>query len=321
MLAPTKLWRSVTAALRSRRPRPRIALFLVLPVLLAACVANPTAIGVGPGQAVPPGGESAALVRVADSMRDAGDVAGAIPFYRRAHQLDTLQATPLIRLAVALHTVRAYDEASRTWRSALKLDPDNADARRGYGYSLIALNKPQPAIDQLRTSNEIEEDVRSYNGLGVAYDMIGDTRGAQMHYRMGLQVAPDNMTLLNNLLSATALAASSEAMVLGVKSGLDPRVMVDVLNVSSGRNSATLEKIPRAILPRTFDVGFRTELQIKDIRLCLEQADQLGVPMWIGQTVREMWAFAESQGGGQEDISAIIKHMEKWAGVTVRESS
>lgn len=129
------------------------------------------------------------------------------------------------------------------------------------------------------------------------------------------------MKLLNNLLSATALAASSEAMVLGVKSGLDPRVMVDVLNVSSGRNSATLEKIPRAILPRTFDVGFRTELQIKDIRLCLEQADQLGVPMWIGQTVREMWAFAESQGGGQEDISAIIKHMEKWAGVTVRESS
>ncbi|MCH8183871.1 MAG: tetratricopeptide repeat protein, partial [Proteobacteria bacterium] len=211
MLAPTKLWRSVTAALRSRRPRPRprIALFLVLPVLpvlLAACVANPTAIGVGPGQAVPPGGESAALVRVADSMRDAGDVAGAIPFYRRAHQLDTLQATPLIRLAVALHTVRAYDEASRTWRSALKLDPDNADARRGYGYSLIALNKPQLAIDQLRTSNEIEEDVRSYNGLGVAYDMIGDTRGAQMHYRMGLQVAPDNVTLLNNLGLSLALS-------------------------------------------------------------------------------------------------------------------
>ena len=208
MLAPTKLWRAVTAALRSRRPkpRPRIALILALPVLLAACVANPTAIGVGPGQAVPPGGESAALVRVADSMRDAGDVFGAIPFYRRAHQLDTLQATPLIRLALALHTVRAYDEASRTWRTALRRDPDNADARRGDGYRLIALNKPQLAIDQLRTSNEIEEDVRSYNGLGVAYDMIGDTRGAQMHYRMGLQVAPDNVTLLNNLGLSLALS-------------------------------------------------------------------------------------------------------------------
>ena len=96
MSAPTKLWRSVTAASRPRRkprprPMPRIALILAVPVLLAACVANPTTIGVRPGLAVPPGGESAALVRVADSMRDAGDVAGAIPFYRRAHQLDTLQ--------------------------------------------------------------------------------------------------------------------------------------------------------------------------------------------------------------------------------------
>ncbi len=225
MLAPTQFWRSVMAASWSRRPRPRvlqglqprprtrIALILALPVLLAACVANPTALD------VPPGEESAALVRVADLMRDGGDVTGAIPFYRRAHQLNVLQATPLIRLALALHTVGAYAEASRTWRSALKLDSDNADALRGYGYSLIALNKPQLAIDQLRTSNEIEEDVRSYNGLGVAYDMIGDARGAQVHYRLGLQLAPDNTTLLNNLGLSLALSGDfpeSIKLLLGV---------------------------------------------------------------------------------------------------------
>ncbi len=193
---------------RRPRPRPRVKTWLVLaaPFLVAACVANPTTLDVRPGEAIPPGGESAALVRVADSMRDAGDVAGAIPFYRRAHQLDILQPTPLIHLALALHTVRAYAEASRTWRTALKLDSDNADALRGYGYSLIALNKPQLAIDQLRRSNEVEEDVRSYNGLGVAYDMIGDARGAQVHYRLGLQLAPDNMTLLNNLGLSLALS-------------------------------------------------------------------------------------------------------------------
>ncbi len=139
-------------------------------------------------------------------MRDAGDVAGAIPFYRRAHQLDALQSTPLIRLALALHTLRAYEEAARTWRSALKLAPNNADALRGYGNSLIALNKPHLAIDQLRRSNEVEEDLRAYNGLGVAYDMIGDARGAQVHYRMGLQLAPDNMPLLNNLGLSLALS-------------------------------------------------------------------------------------------------------------------
>lgn len=125
------------------------------------------------------------------------------------------------------------------------------------------------------------------------------------------------MKVINNLLSAAALVASCEAMVLGTKFGLDPKVMVDVLNVSSGRNSATEEKIPRAVLPRTFDVGFRTELLHKDVRLCIEQAEQLGVPMWLGQTVRQMWAFAMSQGDGQQDISTIIKHMERWAQVTV----
>jgi 3-hydroxyisobutyrate dehydrogenase-like beta-hydroxyacid dehydrogenase len=125
------------------------------------------------------------------------------------------------------------------------------------------------------------------------------------------------MKLLNNLLSATALAASSEAVVLGAKFGLDPKTMIDVINVSSGRNSATLEKFPRSILPRKFDVGFRTELLHKDVRLCMEQADQLGVPMFIGHMVRQMWAMAQSQLGGQEDIGGIIKLLEKWAGVTV----
>lgn len=129
------------------------------------------------------------------------------------------------------------------------------------------------------------------------------------------------MKLLNNLLSATAMAASAEAMVLGVKYGLDPQVMVDVINVSSGRNTATMDKIPQSVLPRTFDFGFRTELLTKDVRLCLEQADALGVTMWIGHAVRQMWNFAVSQGGGKDDFTSIIKYMEEWAGVTVGKSS
>ena len=128
------------------------------------------------------------------------------------------------------------------------------------------------------------------------------------------------MKLANNLLSATALAASAEVLVLGVKAGLDPKVMMDVINVSSGRNTATMDKIPKAVLTRTFDFGFKTELLAKDVRLCLEQADQLHVPMWVGQAVRQMWAFAVSLGGGKEDITEIVKHMEKWAGVTVPKS-
>src|SRR6266566_6154465 len=68
------------------------------------------------------------------------------------------------------------------------------------------------------------------------------------------------MKLLNNLLSAAAMAISSEAIVMGVKAGLDPKVMVDVINSGSGRNTATQDKFPRSVLPRSFDYGFATGL-------------------------------------------------------------
>lgn len=128
------------------------------------------------------------------------------------------------------------------------------------------------------------------------------------------------MKLINNLLSDTVLAASSEAFVLGVKAGLDPEIMLKVINSSSGRNSATEEKFPRSILPRTFDYGFRIDLVNKDLKLCLEQAEVLGVPMWIGSAVRQLWAYAGSQGGGSRDFTTIIQFIEAWAGVEVSKS-
>ena len=128
------------------------------------------------------------------------------------------------------------------------------------------------------------------------------------------------MKLVNNLLNATALAASSEAFVLGVKAGLDPEIMLKVINGSTGRNSATEDKFPRSILPRTFDWGFKTDLIYKDLKLCLEQAEILGVPMWVGNAVRQLWAYAVSQGGGPRDFTTIIQYIESWAGVEVGKS-
>ena len=72
--------------------------------------------------------------------------------------------------------------------------------------------------------------------------------------------------LVNNLLAAAALVISSEGMAMGVKAGLDPKILLDIINVSSGRNSATQDKFPRAILPGTFDFGFATALSFKDTR-------------------------------------------------------
>lgn len=88
------------------------------------------------------------------------------------------------------------------------------------------------------------------------------------------------MKLVNNLISAANMAAAFEALVLGAKGGLDPNLMVDVINVSTGRNSATLDKVPKAVLPGSFDYGAKVSTMMKDITLGLKEAEALGVPMW-----------------------------------------
>jgi 3-hydroxyisobutyrate dehydrogenase-like beta-hydroxyacid dehydrogenase len=126
------------------------------------------------------------------------------------------------------------------------------------------------------------------------------------------------MKLANNLLAAAAIALSSEAMVMGVKAGLNPRVMLDVINVSTGRNSATQDKFPRAILPGTFDFGFATGLSYKDVRLCIDEAEALGVPMVVGAAVREFLAVTQAMYGADSDFTSMCKVVESWAGVQVR---
>jgi 3-hydroxyisobutyrate dehydrogenase-like beta-hydroxyacid dehydrogenase len=125
------------------------------------------------------------------------------------------------------------------------------------------------------------------------------------------------MKLLNNLLSATAMAISSEAVVMGVKAGLDPTMIIDVINSGSGRNTATQDKIPRCVIPRTFDFGFAIGLLNKDIRLCLQEADALGVPMVVGSAVRQLLAIATGSLGPDADMTELVKPVEEWAGVRV----
>jgi 3-hydroxyisobutyrate dehydrogenase-like beta-hydroxyacid dehydrogenase len=125
------------------------------------------------------------------------------------------------------------------------------------------------------------------------------------------------MKLVNNLLSATAMAVSSEALVMGVKAGLDPHQIIDVINAGSGRNSATQDKIPRCVLSRTFDFGFSLGLLNKDVRLCLEEADALGIPMVVGSAVRQLLAITLASEGADADMTALVKTVENWAGVEV----
>lgn len=126
------------------------------------------------------------------------------------------------------------------------------------------------------------------------------------------------MKLCNNLLSATAMAISCEAVVMGVKAGLDPKVMIDVINAGSGRNTATQDKFPKSILPRSFDFGFTNMLMHKDVKLCVEEAEAMGVPMWVGSAVRQLWAYTVQRQGPDTDFTTIIKTLEEWAGVEAK---
>ena len=132
-------------------------------------------------------------------------------------------------------------------------------------------------------------------------------------FRLGDQPGQGQaMKLLNNYVAATALAASSEAVVFGARVGLDLAQMLDVLNVSSGRTGASQNLMPRYVLPRTYDFGFAAALMAKDIRLYVESAEDADVPREIASTVSQLWQQFNSKVPGA-DFTAVHKFIESLA--------
>jgi 3-hydroxyisobutyrate dehydrogenase-like beta-hydroxyacid dehydrogenase len=130
--------------------------------------------------------------------------------------------------------------------------------------------------------------------------------------------AAQTMKLLNNYLSATAMAATAEAMVMGVKAGLDPRLMLDVINAGSGRNTASQDKFPKSIVTRTFDFGFATGLMLKDVKLCLDESETLGVPNDIMSAVVRAWQTTQSEIGADKHFTTVVMPLERRAGVEIK---
>jgi len=125
------------------------------------------------------------------------------------------------------------------------------------------------------------------------------------------------LKVINNMISVTSLAITSEAMVLGTKAGLDPDAMIDVFNASSGRTTSSVDKIPNCVLSRSFDFGMTVGLSAKDIRLCLEESDRHGVPMMVGSAVRQLLHITRDQFGPDVDMTNLIRVVEQWAHVEV----
>jgi 3-hydroxyisobutyrate dehydrogenase-like beta-hydroxyacid dehydrogenase len=164
------------------------------------------------------------------------------------------------------------------------------------GKLAIMASGPKPALQRVRPLLDV---------LGKVYE-LGEKPG------LGQTVK-----LANNLMSAASLAIAAEALAMGVKAGVDPAAMLDVLNASSGRNSATQDKVPKHVLNRQFDFGFANALSFKDVRLCLDEAEALGVPMVVGAAVRQMLSITHQLQGASADCTELVKVVENWAGCQI----
>ena len=123
--------------------------------------------------------------------------------------------------------------------------------------------------------------------------------------------------MLNNLVSATAMAITAEAVAAGVHAGLDPDALLQAFNSGSGRNTATTTKFPEQVVNRRFASGFRLELMLKDVRLALAAAREEEVPMLLGGVVEQLWTLAAADGDEAADHTEIARLFERWAGVTI----
>ena len=128
------------------------------------------------------------------------------------------------------------------------------------------------------------------------------------------------LKLANNILFATSLAVTSEALAMGVKAGLEPDIMLEAIQAGTGRNAATDLVIPENVLSRSFDFGATIEILLKDVNLALEEGENQGVPQFVCQQTRQMLLLAAHKGWRQKDLSEWSKIVEEWAGVKITSS-
>lgn len=136
--------------------------------------------------------------------------------------------------------------------------------------------------------------------------------------RCGDVGAGQAMKALNNLVSAGGFLIGIEALLIGQKFGLDPGLMTDVINASTGMNNSTQKKFRQFVLSRGFDSGFSLELMVKDLSIALELAREGTVPAPFAAQCRELWAAASTLLGPGQDHTAVAKLPEALAGMELK---
>ena len=130
-------------------------------------------------------------------------------------------------------------------------------------------------------------------------------------FETGILGSGHAMKALNNLVSAAGLIAA--ALLIGHRFGLDPTVMVDVLNASTGRNNSTENKFKQFILSRAFNSGFSLDLMVKDLTTAVDLARETSTPAVFSAACRELWAAALSKLENDADHTAVVRWFEEIA--------
>ena len=140
----------------------------------------------------------------------------------------------------------------------------------------------------------------------------------QNTYYLGKIGAGHTVKALNNLCSACSMVITSEALIVAKKLGLTPEKVIDAINSSSGRSWSSQFKFPTFVLNNTFNSGYSIGLMNKDLEIVTRLGRELHVPMFVGALVQQLYNYAVGRGGGDECHTAIIKFIEDWRGVKVR---
>jgi 3-hydroxyisobutyrate dehydrogenase-like beta-hydroxyacid dehydrogenase len=240
-----------------------------------------------------------------------------------ADRVETVM-TSLPSLDIGLKVVSGDDGLTRGNRVRRYVDLSTTGARAAIKTAEI-----------LKQRNIVQIDCPVSGGVtgaekGTLAVMVSGPKDEVEHIRPALEVfgklfycgdrpgLAQSMKLANNFLSATGMAASCEAIAMGTKAGLDPSLMVDVINAGSGMNTGTTQKFPRSVLPGTFDYGFGMALMVKDVRLFLQEAEDFGIPVEVAAAVGRLWEKALAEHGPNSDFTEIAKTVEKGAGVQMR---
>ncbi|MCA8930134.1 MAG: NAD(P)-dependent oxidoreductase [Alphaproteobacteria bacterium] len=189
-------------------------------------------------------------------------------------------------------------------------------AEKGIAYLDAPISGGPPGAEAATLSIMCSGDKAAYDAARPALEVMS----AKLTY-LGEKVgAAQTMKLVNNIMSFCNLVAASEAFTLGAKAGLDPEQMLEVVNVSSGRNSASMDKIPKAILTRSFDYGGANYIILKDLELWRQEAEAYGIPAYMGNLVRTLFRQMVQEEGQDKDFTRIFRLMERMADVEMQKT-